>query len=131
MLEDKNKEIVLKKKISCIICPLSCEITVLIDKMNNYEVLGSKCDRGKEYAISEITNPVRFVTYSVKVLNGDIPLVSLRTEKPIPKDKIFDCIKSLSKMELFAPLEIGQIIKKNVVCTGINVITTRKIIKII
>ena len=49
------------KEFTCIICPRGCRLSV-DDNMN---VTGNFCPRGKQYAVSELTNPVRTITSSV------------------------------------------------------------------
>ena len=73
------------KDLTCIVCPRGCRLHV-DDDMN---VTGNFCPRGKEYAISELTHPVRTITSSIKVTNRDYTLVSVKTTKPVPKDQIF------------------------------------------
>ena len=69
------------KEFTCIICPRGCRLKV-DDDMN---VTGNFCIRGKQYAISELTNPVRTITTSIRVNNRDELLVSVKTSQPIPK----------------------------------------------
>ena len=77
------------KNLICIICPRGCHLQV--DDNNN--VTGNSCNRGKVYAIQELTSPTRIVTSTAKVLGGNLKRVSVKTNKPIPKDKIFEVMK--------------------------------------
>ena len=45
------------------------------------KVTGNTCPRGAEYGINEVTNPVRVITSTVKVKNGEIPVVPVKTKK--------------------------------------------------
>jgi len=105
------------KTITCIMCPNSCEIT--------YDLEGGMCGKGPEYVKNEILNPKRTLTSSVKVTGGVIPLVSVKTTDSIPKEKLMDAMKLISVMTIEAPVEPGQIISKDFVEAGINLVATK------
>ncbi len=107
----------------CIVCPNGCRLTV---ENNNGEisVAGAKCKRGEAFAKTELTCPTRSITSSVRTTVSDYPVVSVRTDGEIPKDKIFELIAILSKFTLDKKVPIGTILIKNVCGTEVNVITT-------
>ena len=111
------------KELTCIICPRGCRLQV-DDKMN---VTGNFCPRGKAYAISELTNPVRTITSSVRVINREDTLVSIKTSGPIPKDRIFDVMKEINKIGVNAPVHIGDIAKKDILGLGVDILITKNI----
>lgn len=111
------------KEFTCIICPRGCHLTV-DDNMN---VTGNTCPRGKEYAISELTNPVRTITSSVRVNNRDDLLVSVKTSGSIPKGKIFEVMEEINKISVSAPTRIGDIAKKDVLGLGVDIVITKNI----
>lgn len=107
----------------CIVCPNGCRLSV--DNTNGEIVVaGAKCKRGEAFAKTELTCPTRSITSSVKTTVADYPVVSVRTDGEIPKDKIFDLIAALSKFTLDKKVPIGTIILKDVCGTNVNVITT-------
>jgi len=118
------------KKITCIVCPIGCKILVKTDGKKLELIEGNKCKSGIDYARSEALNPERMLTSSVLVLNGKWPLVSVRTTKPVPRDKIFEILKELKKVNINAPVKIGQIIIRNVNGTNIDIISTKTINKL-
>lgn len=116
------------QNLTCIGCPLGCSISVSLS--NNGEVskiTGNTCKKGEEYARKEVTNPSRVVTSIVKINNGDANMVSVKTAEDIPKGKIFDCMEALKKVTVTAPVQIGEVIIKNVCGTGVDVIATKKV----
>lgn len=116
------------QNLTCIGCPLGCSISVSLS--NNGEVskiTGNTCKKGEEYARKEVTNPSRVVTSIVKINNGDVNMVSVKTAEDIPKGKIFDCMEALKKVTVTAPVQIGEVIIKNVCGTGVDVIATKKV----
>lgn len=119
----------MKKEMICIGCPMGCYLTVDYDGKRVCEVSGNRCKVGLDYAEKEISNPERTLTTTVKVKNGHLPLVSVRTNKPIPKNKIFDTMNLLAKIEVEAPIKIGEPIVQNIFDTGVNVVATKNIMK--
>ena len=116
-----------KKKMVCIRCPVSCILDVKYTKTKILQVKSAQCKKGNEYALQELFHPVRILTSTVYVKNGHLPLVSIRTDEPIPKDKIFKVMDKLSKTKVTAPVKIGDIIIKNVLNTGVNIVATKNI----
>ncbi len=115
-----------QKKLTCIGCPMGCEITVGLDCGKIISVAGNTCPRGDVYARKEVTSPTRTLTSLVRLKGGKDAVVSVKTETDIPKDKIFDCIRALKEIEVCAPVHIGDVILKNAADTGVNVIVTRE-----
>lgn len=111
------------KEMVCIICPRGCQLKV----DENNVVAGNTCIRGEKYAISELTNPVRTITTSIRVNNRIDTLVSVKTNKPIPKGKIFDVMKEIDKHSVSAPIKIGQIVIKNILGLDADVVITKNI----
>lgn len=112
------------KDLICIGCPLGCNLEVLIEDMKSITVKGQACKRGEIYGIKECTNPTRILTTTVEVEGGYPEVVPVKTEKDIPKDKLFDCIRELKKVKLTAPVHIGDVIVENILDTGVNIIAT-------
>ncbi|MBS4538664.1 DUF1667 domain-containing protein [Clostridium sp. D2Q-11] len=117
----------MRKEITCIVCPIGCRLLVEKDDKEElgYKVSGNKCTRGEDYGIKEMTNPTRVITSTVKVLNGLLPRVPIKTDGPVPKDKIFKCMEEIDKVVIEAPINIGDIIILDILNTGVNVVATR------
>lgn len=107
----------------CIVCPNGCRLQVEKTE-DGVTVQGARCKRGENFAVTELTCPMRSVTSSVKTTVEGYPVVSVRTDGEIPKDRIFDFIKVLSEFTLDRRVPIGSIVIKNVLGTDVNVITT-------
>ncbi|MDD3140034.1 MAG: DUF1667 domain-containing protein [Lachnospiraceae bacterium] len=115
------------RKLTCIGCPLGCAIQVCVKDGKIEDISGNTCKRGEVYARKEMTNPTRIVTSTVKVENGEVTMVSVKTRSDIPKEKIKDCIKELKGIMVQAPIYINDIIKYNVANTGVDVIATKNV----
>lgn len=116
-----------RKELICIGCPLGCNLTVEMDGGQVVSVNGNTCKRGDDYARKELTDPRRIVTSTVPVAGGNLPVVSVKTASDIPKEKIRECLCALKGVTLTAPVQIGDVIVKNVADTGVDVIATKSI----
>jgi CxxC motif-containing protein len=114
----------MEKTITCINCPIGCRMTVEMENGKVTEVKGASCARGVEYTKQEAVSPTRMVTAVVSVPGCELPL-SVKTAVPIPKDKIFDCIKAIESLQLAAPVKMGDVVCKDVCGTGVDVVSTR------
>lgn len=112
------------KKITCIICPNGCELTVDVEDDEVVSVNGNQCLRGMVYAEKEILNPTRTVTSTVAVTGGEQRRVSVKTARDIPKDKMMACASSLKHITVEAPVHIGDVIAENIAQTGVDIIAT-------
>ncbi len=115
--------------LTCIGCPLGCQLTAQTENGQVITVTGNTCKNGDRYARKELTDPTRIVTSTVRVIGGTLPMVSVKTASDIPKGKIFDCIKALQQIEIPAPVSIGQVILSDAADTGVCVIATKSIPK--
>ena len=109
----------------CIVCPRGCHLKV--DK--EFNVTGNFCKRGDAYGKAEVTNPVRVITSTVKIDSLVISRLPVKTDKPIPKELIFDVMSEINKLNVKAPIKTKDVLIENVLNTGSNVIATRTIDK--
>ncbi len=101
------------EKLICILCPNGCQITYKKNE-NDLEIMEhGLCPKGDGFVKNEVFHPVRTICTSVRVLNGDLPLVSVRTDREIPKDKIFELMKLIKSLRIEAPVKINDIIYEN------------------
>lgn len=114
----------MKKNLTCVACPLGCQINVEYDENGVKNVTGNSCKRGYAYAVTEVTNPTRSLTTTLRVNGGIHPVVPVKTNKAIPKNLIFECMKIINSVNVDAPVEIGQVIIKNILDTGADIVAT-------
>lgn len=115
------------RNLTCIGCPLGCPIQVTMNDSEITDITGFSCKRGKEYAKKEVTHPTRIVTSTVRVIGGNIPMVSVKTASDIPKEKIMEIMKCLEEIRVVAPIHIGDVILENVAGTNVNIVATKNI----
>ena len=107
----------------CITCPRGCALTV--ENVNGeWVVSGNSCKKGKEFAINEMTNPMRTICSTVKTAFPEAPVLPCRVSADIPKNKIFDVMAEINKVEVKSPIKRGDVIIKDVLGLGVDVIAT-------
>lgn len=111
------------KELICIICPRGCRLTV----DDNLNVTGNNCPRGSVYAKAELTHPVRMVTSTVAIESEIESRLPVKTSAAVSKDLMFKVIEEINKISVKAPILIGDVVIKNVLNTGIDIIATKDI----
>lgn len=116
---------------TCIVCPRGCHLVaekVMQDGQEIISVTGNFCSRGIKYATEEMTMPMRTVTTSLYVENGEIRMVSAKTEGTVPKASIDAVLAEASKVTAKAPIKVGDVLIENIAGTGKNLIATRNVL---
>lgn len=113
------------RELVCIVCPRGCHMRV-DDEMN---VTGNFCPRGAEYARAELTHPTRVVTSTVRLSGGLYRRCPVKTSGPVPKELIPRLMEELSAVTAAAPVEVGQVLKADILGTGCDLVATRRIPK--
>ena len=113
------------KELICITCPRGCHLSV----DDNLNVTGNMCPRGAMYAKAELTHPTRMVTSSVNVISEIESRLPVKTKEPIPKELIFKVMEEIMKVSVKAPIKIGDVVIKDVLGTGVDIVATKNILR--
>lgn len=117
-----------KRELTCIGCPLGCQITVELENGEVTSITGNTCKRGSDYAGKEVTNPERTVTSTVMIEGGETDtFLPVRTATDIPKGKILECMRCLKGVTVKAPVHVGDVIVRNVAGTGVDVVSAKTV----
>ena len=116
-----------KRNLTCIGCPMGCALLVEMDGKEIISVTGNTCKKGAEYAVKEVTDPTRIVTTTVRVKNGSMPVVSVKTAQDIPKEKIMDVMECINQITVEAPVHIGDVLLSDVAATGVDIVATKNV----
>jgi CxxC motif-containing protein len=111
------------KTITCIGCPMGCRLNVRLENGKVVAVEGAGCGRGAVYAAQECVCPTRMVTSLVRVEGRRAPL-SVKTSRPVPKEKIFACLEAIRRVCAVPPVRPGDVLVKDVCGTGADVVAT-------
>ena len=122
-LIDSDKPI----EIICVACPHGCHLEAT-RKEGEILISNAGCKRGQEYAINEITDPRRMVATTVRIQHGIHPLLPVYTSEPFPKGRVTELLREIRKVEITAPIKMGQVVLENALGTGIDVIASRDLV---
>ena len=111
----------------CITCPKGCALSIMREGDTVLEAKGG-CARGFEYAKREIADPRRMVASTVRIQGALHPLLPVYTSAPIPKAKIRQLLNELRRLELHAPVQMGEVVLPDALCTGVDVIACRDMV---
>ena len=115
------------KSLTCIECPKGCKITVDFDGDKINSITGFQCKKGEAYAREEIVDPKRILTSAVLTEGLELKMVPVRTDKPISRSKLSAAMVQIKKIKLASPAKAGDVICKDFMLDGINLITTRPV----
>ena len=107
-----------KRTLTCINCPLGCQIEVTLDGGTVQSITGNTCKRGAEYATSVAVTGSKTGAYTV----------SCKTASDIPKEKIFTVIDALRGLTVPAPVRIGDVLLPDAAGTGVPIIATKHVV---
>jgi CxxC motif-containing protein len=91
------------------------------------DISGHTCKRGEKYARTEVIDPRRTLTTTMRVREGKSPLVAVKSERPLPKGLLFGCMGEINKTAVRAPVRIGDTVIKDILGTGIDIVATERV----
>lgn len=118
----------MKKEFVCINCPMGCRLTAQIENGAVSTVDGNSCRRGIEYAKQEAVLPMRTLTALMKPAGTATP-IPVRTTAAIPKSLLIKCADEIKKYRPQLPIHCGDILVRNIMDTGADIIATADITK--
>ena len=111
------------KEMICIVCPKGCRLKV--DEDNGFAVTGNGCPRGAVYGKSELTDPQRTVTGTVKIKGALHRKCPVKTDKTVPKDKMGAVVRALNDITLRSPVRVGDVVISHVAGCEANIVCTK------
>lgn len=117
----------MKKEIICTVCPRGCHIQVEGEGEKILSVEGHSCKRGLEYASAEFAHPVRILTTTVKMAGTQNDLLPVRSSKPLPKEKLFDCMAVIRSTEIVLPVSRYDVVISDICGTGVDIVATKTV----
>ena len=100
------------KKLTCIECPIGCEMEAGVENGVAVYVKGNTCPRGKMYAENEVVCPKRVVTSTVRTKDGR--MLPVKTDKPVKKEEIFSIMEKINGVVAVTPVQIGDVLLENI-----------------
>ncbi|NMM64126.1 DUF1667 domain-containing protein [Clostridium sp. P21] len=117
------------REIICDKCNKKCILG--IDKYDeSIQVSGNLCNIGIEYACFKINSNKDILTTLVRIKGADTNVVPVKSNKPLDKKFWIECSKALSRLYVGAPIKAGDIICKNILNTGVDIVCTKSMIRL-
>ena len=113
------------KELICVNCPMGCRVQVEMEGQTILSVTGNTCPRGKEYAEQECIRPMRILTSTVRILNGEHRVLPVITSSDIPLDLMAEAMDVIREITVEAPVEADQVLVHDLLHTGADVVASR------
>ena len=118
---------------NCTTCPSECLLTVEVERDTNdavatvHSVTGNSCPRGDKFAHQELTCPMRVLTTTGAVSDGDEALLPVRTAEAIPLALHAHAMDLIRGLVVEAPIRMGDVVLENLLDTSISLIASMDI----
>ena len=88
---------------------------------------GNRCPKGEAYGREELLAPRRLVTGVVRTDSADFPCAPVRTDRPLPRERVRELMVDLARMRVSLPVAAGAAIAPDWKGTGVAVLVTRSL----
>ena len=118
---------------NCTTCPSECLLTVEVARgadgavVEVRSVTGNSCPRGDKFAHQELTCPMRVLTTTVAISDGDETLLPVRTAEAIPLALHAQAMSLIRGLVIDAPIRMGDVVLENLLNTNIDLIASMDI----
>ena len=118
---------------NCTTCPSECLLTVEVERSADGAVAevrsatGNNCARGDKFAHQELTCPMRVLTTTVAVSDGEETLLPVRTAEAIPLALHAHAMDLIRGVIVEAPIRMGDVVLPNLLDTGTDLIASMDI----
>ena len=106
------------KQLICITCPVGCKMEAELVG-DDLTVTGHACKKGIDFAMAELTQPMRTLCSTVRTNDPGCPMLPVRTDREIPKGAMMDVMRLLAGVEVARPVKCGEAVARLApVCEG-------------
>lgn len=116
-----------KQTVTCVVCPVGCSVEVSYEDGKVLSVTGNRCPRGEKYASAEVLCPERILTSTAVLDSSLLKRIPVRTDIPVPKAKISDCMKQINALRVQTPVKMGNVLLAHICGTDANLIACRSV----
>ena len=117
----------MSKDVICIMCPLGCDMKVEVEGQEVIDVQGHRCKKGVKHAEKEVFFPGRILTTTISTHIQGVPLLPVRSNKEIPKERLIEAVRTISKHAVKEPVEMGETVIHDILGLGVNIVACRTI----
>jgi CxxC motif-containing protein len=112
--------------VKCSICPVGCRLEIR-HKNGDIKVTGNRCGRGLEYAAGYNSADSAFLRGRCLLENGPLGRLPVVSSAPVPQALVDEMLAVIQQTSVSAPVEKGQIVIKNILGSGIDVLSQRRV----
>ena len=117
----------MSKDVICIMCPLGCDMKVEVEGQEVTDVQGHRCKKGVKHAEKEVFFPGRVLTTTLRTEIPEAPLLPVRSDKEIEKEKLLACMGRIARQRVSGPVKIGETVIHDILGLGVNIVACRTI----
>ena len=117
----------MKKEIICTVCPRGCHMQVEGEGEKILSVEGNGCKRGLEYGSAEFAHPVRILTTTVKLAGMQNDLLPVRSNRPLPREKLFACMEVIRAVTVQVPVKRYDVVISDICNCGVDIVATKTV----
>ncbi len=107
-----------EQELVCIVCPNGCRLSVS-QSAQGIQVEGAQCKKGVDFAVAELTAPMRSLASTVKTVFADMPRLPVKTRDEIPKEKQREAMRLIRGACVTQRLKMGDVVLADVFGTDI------------
>lgn len=107
-----------------------CEKYCILELKNDdefAEYFGSNCNKDISIKEIEMRSNKAILTSLVRIKGAEVKVVPVKSSKTIDKSLFMKCSRALSRINVGAPIRIGDIVCKNLLNLGVDIICTKNI----
>ena len=111
-------------KKTCIVCPIGCHLEAEVSETGEIlSISGNTCKRGEAYIRTELTDPRRTLTSTVKLAGAKSDkFLPVKTDGGISKARLFEAMEALAKITVNAPVTRGDVICEDFLGEGVSLV---------
>ncbi|MCX5970742.1 MAG: DUF1667 domain-containing protein [Coprothermobacterota bacterium] len=114
--------------LTCITCPVGCELEVTLEGEGEVRVLNNRCPRGVDYAVQETTAPERTFTSTVKLRGSSLERrLPVRLDRVIAKARLLEVAEYVRTLEAQVPVTMGDVLQDDLLKLGANLVASRSV----
>jgi len=117
----------MNQELICTLCPMGCHLQVEHDGRKITTVRGNECKRALRYADKEVFHPERTVTTTVAIHGASLPLLPVKTDAPVPRDRCREIVDRARAVVVEAPVAAGDVVLADVLGLGCSLVATRTV----
>lgn len=115
-------------EVLCKKCEKKCILEIYKDE-EEINVLGNECMEGESFGVKYFNDKKDIFTSIVRIKGADCTVVPVKSSDIVAKDQWVEFSKALSRIYVGAPIKMGDVVCKNVLNSGIDILCTKTVNK--